>query len=113
MMVKDSFPREGRWESVGLGCYNCQFFKGPQTWPDKNREIYCNFHKVSLAIELRQSNYMEGEWFCKHFKDNGKSVKNAVKHFEEIKISFEEDILYRFEKPGEDLKEIKINELKK
>ena len=56
---------------------------------------------------------MGGEWFCKHFKDDGKSVKNAVKHFEEIKGSLSDGVLYCFEKINEDLKEVKIDGLRK
>ena len=112
LMVKNTFKQEGRWDTVGLDCGCCQFFKSPSKWPDQNHEIYCNFHKVPLTIELRENNYLEGEWFCKNFKDNGKALKNAFKHFEETKSSLADGILYRFEKINEDLKEININQLK-
>lgn len=112
-MIKNTFKREGRWDSIGLSCSSCQFFKSPAKWPDQNHEIYCKFHNVSLAIELRENNFMGGEWFCKNFNDNGKSLKNAVKHFEEIKGSLTDGILYRFEKINEGLKEVNLNQFKK
>ena len=112
-MIKNTFKREGRWDSVGLGCSSCQFFKSPAKWPDQNHEIYCNSHNVPLTIELGKNNYMEGEWFCKNFKDNGKSLKNAVRHFEEIENSLSDGILYHFGKINDDLKEVNLNQLKK
>lgn len=112
-MVKNSFKREGRWDSVGLGCSNCQFFKSPLKWPDHNHEIYCTLHKVSLALELRENNYLGGEWFCKNFQSNGKALKNAVEHLEEVKDQLKENVLYEFGKIGDDLKEVNIDQLRK
>ncbi len=108
-MVKDSFSREGRWDSVGLDCSSCQFFKSPSKWPDERKEIFCNFHKLPLTIELGKDNYKAGEWFCKAFKDNGKALKNAVKHFEETKGMLNDSVLYGFERNGADLKEINFD----
>lgn len=107
-MTKDNFERRGRWDSVGLDCSSCQYFKSPQSWPDKNHEIFCNFHKVSLDVELGKDGYKLGEWFCKNFEDNGESLKSAVAQFNKIKDLLDDNILYGFEKKGGDFKEIKL-----
>ena len=110
-MLKDSFDRNGRWDSVGLDCSNCLFLKAPAKWPDVKKEVFCNFHKLPLTVELGNDNYKQGEWFCKSFKDNGKSLKSAVKHFDEMKNLLSDGVLYRFEKKGEDFKEINLSQL--
>ncbi len=105
-MTHDTFRRKGRWDSVGLDCSNCKYFKNPQSWPDKNQSIACNFHNISLTLELNKSGYKESEWFCREFKNDGKALEDAVMHFEQIKLSLKDKILYSFIKEGEELKEI-------
>ncbi|MEK7314506.1 MAG: hypothetical protein AAB065_08515 [Deltaproteobacteria bacterium] len=112
MPIKNNFPREGRWDCVGLDCSECQYFKPPANWPDNNRTISCNFHKISLAIELGENGYKFGEWFCKNFQNNGKALKNAVREFERIKSSLDQDTLYMLTARGDDLKEVKFDQLK-
>ena len=107
-MVKNSFERQGRWDSVGLDCSSCQYFKSPSDWPDKKHEIFCNYHKVSLVVELGKDSYKMGEWFCKNFKDNGKSLQSAVAQFNMIKDILKQGILYCIGKVGEDLKEVNL-----
>ena len=68
--IKDPFSYSARWDSVGLDCSNCKYFKGPENWPDINKTIYCSKHSISLEIELGSSLYKEWEWFCKDFTNN-------------------------------------------
>lgn len=110
-MITDNFKREGRWDSVGLDCSYCSHFKPPLNWPDKNREIFCNFHKISLSVELGRDGYKLGEWFCRNFKDNGKALGGAMLQFDKIKKNLDENILYKFEKEGSNLSEIKIDSI--
>lgn len=112
-MITDNFKREGRWDSVGLDCSSCRYFKSPSNWPDKNREIFCSFHKIPLSIELGEVGYKLGEWFCKEFNDNGKALANAVFEFNKIKKNLDENILYKFEKEGSTLSGIQIDSIKK
>jgi hypothetical protein len=62
MPIKDTFKYDARWDSVGLGCYTCQHFRGPTEWPDTGQVSACAHHRVSLAIELRPDGYMG--WEC-------------------------------------------------
>jgi len=55
----------------------------------------CGKHDISLTIELRSSGYMNGEWICKDFEDNGRAFPVAVKEFQEkIHDEMRESILY-------------------
>lgn len=112
-MIKDTFNRDGRWNSVGLGCHTCQFFDSPEKWPDYEKTIYCKLHKLSLSIEIGKNFYMEGEWICKKFTDNGKSLESAVRHFETVKDLFEENTLYSFSKKDSFFEEHQFKNLKK
>lgn len=107
----DTFPRDGRWGSVGFGCHSCEHLVGPQEWPDAERIIRCSWHGVSLAVVLAPSGYMEGEWFCSEFSDRGASVPNAVKHFYALRSQLSGDILYEFRSAPEPLGEVSLEGL--
>lgn len=95
MAIRDFFSYSDRWDSVGIDCSYCAHFVGPASWPDKERMSHCAFHKVSLAIELRESGYKEGEWFCKEFKNNDKRTNpKALQEFENIRGQLDFQKLY-------------------
>lgn len=94
MPIKDPFSYSARWDSVGLDCSYCIHFIGPIAWPDIDRTSHCCLHKVSLAIELRENGFKEGEWFCKDFSDNGRANDKAVKQFEKTRDSLLPKVLY-------------------
>ena len=93
--MKDQFSYSARWDSAGLDCSECIHFKGPEKWPDSNGVSRCSLHKVSLNIELGDNNYKEFEWFCKQFKDSGKTPTNSLREFMKMEPLLEERILYR------------------
>lgn len=113
MPVKDTFQYAARGDSVGLNCSYCRHFSGPDKWPDAGRVSQCEFHHVSLAIELRDSGYKNWEWFCREFTDTGKAFPPSVVHFHEIRQQLEPGVLYRLY--GEDgyLIEHKMADLEK
>ncbi|MDP8217429.1 MAG: hypothetical protein P9M03_01755 [Candidatus Theseobacter exili] len=69
MTVKDTFPYNARWDSVGLDCSTCKHFNGPEKWPDTNNASCCKKHHRLLTIELKEDGYKEWEWFCKDYDD--------------------------------------------
>jgi len=94
MPIKDTFPYSARWDSVGLDCSDCQYFRGPEKWPDTNRVSRCEFHHVSLALELQENGYKLWEWFCRDFA--GEAFPAALAHFHLIREQLEPKVLYRF-----------------
>ena len=112
MPIKDVFKYNDRWDSVGLDCSKCAHESPPNEWPDKNRVYCCKRNKISLAIVLNDSGYKEGEWFCKHFEDNGKVNRGAYKTFCQIKDQLRSDVLYGFYGGDGFLKEINFAELR-
>lgn len=107
MPIIDDFPYSGRWDSVGFDCSNCIHIKQPEKWPDVKNEYSCSFHKASLSMELNESKYKEGEWFCKDFENNGTANQKAFQHFQKIKGTLSNKVLYGFYNKGI-LKEINI-----
>lgn len=107
--IKDPFSYSARWDSVGLDCSFCKHFIGPETWPDEKRVSRCGYHNVSLAFQLREGNFKGGEWFCKHFLDNGRAFPRAVREFKTIEADLEEDIVYGAYGEKGQLKEHKIS----
>ena len=77
-------------------CSFCQYFSGPDHWPDTARVSCCNLHRVSLAIELTDAGYKNMEWFCRDFTDTGRAYPPAVAHFNDIRQQLESGTLYRF-----------------
>jgi hypothetical protein len=94
MPVKDPFSYSARWDSVGLSCSNCNYFSGPDKWPDVDKLSKCQLHKISLAVELRPEGYMNFEWFCKQF-DNKNAFPKAVDELASIVNILQDEILYR------------------
>ena len=94
--LRDTFPYEARWDSVGLDCSNCVHFRGPPQWPDVHRVSCCGLHKRSLAIELLSSGYKGGEWFCRDFRDDGSAFPKAAVHFAAEQARLVPEILYSF-----------------
>jgi hypothetical protein len=96
MPVKDTFEYAARWDSVGLSCCFCQHFRGPEKWPDTSRVSRCELHHVSLAIQLRDSCYINYEWICRDFADTGRAFPPSVAHLQQIRERLEPGVLYRF-----------------
>lgn len=94
MPIKDPFSYSARWDSVGLDCSYCIHFVGPLTWPDRERTSHCGLHNVSLSIELAETGYKEGEWFCKDFANKGKENKKAIEELEKTRDSLLPKVLY-------------------
>ena len=110
MPIKDTFAYNARWDSVGLDCSTCQYFSGPDTWPDKKEVSKCIKHNISLIIELGKNRHKEWEWLCSEYTDNG-GFPDAVNHFSEIKHTLQHGILYRLYGENGYLLEFNINEL--
>lgn len=113
MPIKDTFKYEARWDSVGLSCAFCQHQANNKEWPNARRDYRCDLHDISLVAELDARGYMEGEWFCKDFEDNGKSFPPALKHFIEIRETLPKETLFGFYGTDRFLKEIPFSELEK
>jgi len=113
MSIKDTFNYEARWDSVGLSCACCQHQANDKDWPNVRHDYKCALHEVSLAVELKSSGYMEGEWFCRDFEDNGKSYPPALKHFIGIRETLPKNTLFGFYGGDGFLKEIPFSELEK
>src|ERR1700736_3071618 len=95
MPIEDEFPREGRFDSVGLDCSNCKHQQIGSGFPNLNRDYCCGLHHISLAIELQENGYKLWEWFCKDFENNGSAEPAAVEYFDRIREGFAPQILYR------------------
>lgn len=113
MPVPDTFPYTARWDSVGLSCGVCLHFRGPEHWPDVARTSRCALHELPLIVQLAPSGYMEGEWFCRDFEDNGRAHPPAVQHFRAIRESLQGGVLYQFYCPGGNLGERSFEELRR
>lgn len=113
MPIKDTFKYEARWDSVGLSCAFCQHQANDKEWPNVRRDYKCALHDVSLAVELKSSGYMEGEWFCRDFEDNGRSYGPSWKHFLEIRETLPQGTLFGFYGADGLLKEIPFSDLEK
>ena len=113
MLVKDTFKYEARWDSVGLSCATCRHQANEKEWPNKKRDYKCGLHHVPLRAVLNPSGYIEGEWFCEDFEDNGKSYAPSLKHFIEIRETLPKNTLLGFYGRDGFLKEIPFSELEK
>lgn len=109
-MIIDSFPRDGRWDSVGVHCGGCRHSRGPAAWPDSEERVACGLHGVSLALELNAAGCLEGEWFCRDFAAIGPIPPAASAEFERLVSRLEPRVLYRFTTKGEPLVSISFAE---
>ena len=110
-MIRDPFSYSARWDSIGLDCAFCKFFSGPLTWPDSNREVFCDRHKVSLKFRLSKENSLDGEWFCKQFEDAGRASPKAAQEFEAIRKDLDDSTIYGGYGADGNLKEIQTKDL--
>lgn len=111
-MVNDPFSYSARWDSIGLDCAFCKFFGSPKRWPDSQQEVFCNKHRVSLRYRLSTRNYLDGEWFCKHFENNGRAFEKAVSEFESIRKELDDFVIYGGYSNNGYLKEVLIKDLR-
>ena len=113
MPTEDAFPREGRFDSVGLDCSNCRHQQLGSGFPNLKRDYCCGLHDLSLSIELQDNSYKLWEWFCTDFENNGSAEPAAVEHFTRMKKKLAPQVLYRLY--GEDgfLKEFSFADLGK
>src|SRR5260370_32218153 len=98
MPTEDAFPREGRFDSVGLDCSNCRHQQLGSGFPNLKRDYCCGLHDLSLSIELPDNNYKLWEWFCTDFGNNGSAEPAAVEHFTRMKKKIAPQTLYRSER---------------
>jgi len=113
MPIKDTFAYAARWDSVGLSCASCRHQANDKEWPNKKRDYKCGLHNVPLRAELNPGGYVEGEWFCRDFKDDGKSFPLSLKHFLEIREILPKNMLFGFYGRDGFLKEISFSDLEK
>jgi len=111
MDIKDTFSYEARWESVGLSCGFCRHQANADEWPNLKRDFRCALHDISLAVELRTSGYINSEWFCRDFEDNGRAYPIAVEHLGDIRAELPEQILFGLYGKDGNLKQIPVEEL--
>ena len=109
--MKDTFPYEARWDSVGLDCSNCTHFRAPSRWPDERRQLCCSLHGLSLAVELGPNGYKLGEWFCRNFSDDGTAFPKAAAHMNRERAAFAPGVLYGFYRKNGELREVPFTEL--
>lgn len=108
--MKDPYSYAARWSSIGLDCSNCEHFRGPDTWPDKHRVSECTLHGLSLAVQLNEENYKQGEWFCANFSNVGTANQIAVREFESIRPQLRTTVLYGGYGNNSELVEIEFHE---
>jgi hypothetical protein len=108
--MKDPFSYSARWDSVGLDCTFCKH-QSDAKWPNIAKDYKCNLHKISLAKEIGENGFKDGEWFCSEFSNNGKANSKAVDEFKTIKHELNPDILYGAYGIGQQLKEIPFVDL--
>lgn len=113
MPVKDTFKHKTLWGGVGFSCGFCQHRANDKEWPNVRRDYKCALHNISLAVELNSSGYIEGEWFCRDFEDNGNSYPPALRHLAEIHGTLPENTLFGFDGTDGYLREIPFSELEK
>ena len=112
MPVKDVFPRNDRWDSVGLYCIKCLYIRNNK-WPNEERNLACGFHNISLTVELGDNNRLNGSWFCKNYTNDGSANVEALKGFFTIRDQLDDKVLYKFTSPGADLFEVPFEKIPK
>ena len=109
--MQDTFAHNFRWDQVGLDCSFCRD-QSHVDWPNDARDYHCTLHFISLAIQLGEGGYKQGEWFCKDFSDNGRANPAAVQHLIQIRAALKDRVLYRLSDSGNaDLTEIPFDQL--
>ncbi|MEL3906624.1 MAG: hypothetical protein P1P65_06315 [Treponema sp.] len=106
--IKDIFSYSSRWDSIGLNCAGCKYFQAPPQWPDIDKQSRCELRNISLAVQIGNNGYMEGEWFCSLFE--GRADERAYKEFLSLKPKLKKDILYGDYGKDGNLKEIGLSE---
>ena len=106
--MNDPFSYSGRWGSLGLDCSNCAHFLGPDSWPDEQAVSSCKRHNKSLKLQLTDSGYKEGEWFCSSFSNDGTANAVAANEFEAVRPLLASGVLYRALGPSTDFFEIQL-----
>lgn len=112
MPVLDPFSYSARWDSIGLDCFNCAQFRGPESWPDVDGVSFCWKNQLSLTMQLNRSGYKVGEWFCRDFEDNGSADKKSVGEFDGVREAMLPMILYGGYSGSEYLKEVRFEDVK-
>ena len=129
MPVRDTFPYNARWDSVGLDCSYCRHFSGPVSWPDSGRVSCCRLHQLSLATELGPKGFKKGEWFCRDFaptapppppgiiarvfgRSEARPSAAALRHLDEMRDHLQPDVLYGFYGGDGNLKECPFAQLR-
>ena len=111
MEIRDTFPYEARWDSVGLCCAFCRHQANSDEWPNTKRDYRCALHDIPLAAELAPSGFIDGEWFCHDFEDNGRAHPTALAHFRAVRSKLPERVLFGFYGQDGNLKQIPFGEL--
>jgi len=62
-------------------------------------------------VEVKERGYVEGEWFCKDYQDNGTTNKKALEIFNEINSQLNSHTLYKFYCKGKCFEEIPFDKL--
>lgn len=105
----DPFSHSARWDSVGIDCNSCIHINSNGNWPNKDKIYSCNLHEISLALQIQENGFKNGEWFCSDFKDNGNSNLKSVEEFSNE--NFENKTLYCIGLVGEPLLTIEIDKI--
>ena len=108
--MRDPFSYSARWDSIGLGCAFCKHQSKTQ-WPNESRDYSCELHSISLAVQLAKNGFIEGEWFCSSFTNDGNADSRALIEFESIQPKMELNVLYGAYGEDKKLKEIPFDEL--
>ena len=128
MPVRDTFPHTARWDSVGVNCVSCRHFSGPASWPDSDRVSCCRLHGLSLAFQLDDRGFVDGEWFCRDFatptveapagllkrvftRSMSPTSSAAVDHLAQIRDQLQASVVYGFYGRDGNLQERPFSEL--
>jgi hypothetical protein len=111
MMIEDTFSYSDRWDGFDIDCSACTHEANGDHWPNTERDNKCGLHNVPLRIELRESGYKEGEWFCRDFENNGKAYPKAMKELESMRTLLQVRVLYGCYGQNHLLKEVPFEKL--
>ena len=64
-----------------------------------------------MKYRLTTTNYLDGEWFCKHFENMGRASEKAVSEFESIRKELDDSIIYGGYGNNGYLKEVLVKDL--
>jgi len=111
MTVEDPISYSARWDSVGLDCSYCVHQANGDHWPNTERDYKCGLHNVPLRVQLMESGYKNGEWFCKDFENNGRANRKALKELKTILVLLQAGVLYGCYGQDHLLKEVPFKKL--